>query len=144
MRQVGNYPLWIGTTSDVRDIKGVLAAGIHAVVDLAMEEPPAHLPRELIYLRFPLVDGEGNGPKLLRAMLASVVTLVRERIPTLIGCRAGLSRSPAVAAVAFGTVYRLSPHDVLKMIPGPGDLSPVLLRELEAFAGAETSPLSET
>jgi hypothetical protein len=42
MRQVGNYPLWVGTARDARDIKGVLDAGIEAVVDLAVEEAPVH------------------------------------------------------------------------------------------------------
>jgi hypothetical protein len=46
----------------------------------------------------------------------------------------GMSRSPAVAAVAFAAVYGLAPAEVLKTLPGPGDVSPVLLRDLEAFA----------
>jgi protein-tyrosine phosphatase len=107
---------------------------VRAVVDLAVEEPPVSPTRELIYLRFPLTDNEGNDPKLLRAMLSAVTALVRDRVPTLVACGMGMSRAPAVAAVAFATVYGLTPADVLTTYHGPGDVSPVLLRDLEAFA----------
>src|SRR5436305_11155587 len=128
MRQVGDYPLWIGTARDARDVKAVHATGIRAVVDLAAEEPPAALTRDLVYLRFPLVDGDGNEPKVVRATLAAVVALLRERVPTLVACGMGMSRSPAVAAVAFAAAYGLKADDVLKTLPG--DVSPTLLREL--------------
>ena len=134
MRQVGDYPLWIGNARDARDVKAVLAAGVRAVVDLAVEEPPVAPTRELIYLRFPLTDNEGNDPKLLRAMLTAVTALVRERVPTLVACGMGMSRSPAVAAVAYAAVYGKTAAEVLTTLNGPGDVSPVLLRDLEAFA----------
>lgn len=133
MRQVGNYPLWVGTARDARDIKGVLDAGIQAVVDLAAEEPPVAPTRDLVYVRYPLVDGNGNEPKLLRATLGGVVALIRQRIPTLIACGMGMSRAPAVAAVALGTVYRVPPADVLTTL-GHADVHPVLLRDLQLFA----------
>ena len=36
MRRIEGFPLWIGTARDARDIKGVLNAGIEAIVDLAI------------------------------------------------------------------------------------------------------------
>jgi len=138
MRQVGDYPLWVGNARDARDVKGVLAAGVRAVVDLAVEEPPVAPTRELVYLRFPLVDGDGNDPKLLRAMLQAVTALVRERVPTLVACGMGMSRSPAVAAVAFATVYGLDPADVLTTVQGRRDVSPSLLQELRSLAEGTT------
>lgn len=132
MRQVGNHPLWIGTAGDARDIKGVLDAGIHAIVDLAAEEHPVQPNRDLVYLRFPIVDGGGNDPKRLRSLMAAVTALIRERVPTLIACRMGMSRSPTVAAVAFGSVYGKTPAEVMKLMAGPSDVSPLLLRELES------------
>ena len=133
MRRVGDYPLWIGTARDARDIRGVLAAGIRAVVDLAVEEPPAAPTRELVYLRFPLVDGLGNEPKVVRVMLRAVTALVRERVPTLVACGMGMSRSPAVAAVAYAAAHGLDPADVLTTVVGSGDVSPALLKELQSF-----------
>ena len=94
MRQVGEYPLWIGTARDARDIRAVLDADIEAVVDLAMEEPPVALTRELVYLRFPLLDGEGNPVWLLRSAVVAVSQLIAARVPTLVACSAGMSRSP--------------------------------------------------
>jgi len=102
MRRVGEYPLWIGTARDARDLRAVLDAGIEAIVDLAMDEPPiAQLTRELVYLRFPLLDGEGNPPWLLRLAVDSVERLIRERTQTLVACSAGMSRSPAITAMAL-------------------------------------------
>lgn len=131
MRRVGNYPLWVGNARDARDIQGVLAVGTEAIVDVAAEEPPVRPTRELVYLRFPLIDGDGNETKLLRSMLAAVTGLLRERVPTLVACSMGMSRGPTVAAVAFAAAYGLTPAEALKMIPGPADVSPTLLRELQ-------------
>jgi hypothetical protein len=133
MRQVGNYPLWIGTARDARDVRTVLSEGIHAIVDLAGEELPVQTSRDLIYLRFPIVDGDGNDQKALRSLMAAVTALIRERVPTLVACRLGISRSPTVAAVAFGSVYGIAVPEVMKLMTGPHDVSPVLLRELEAI-----------
>jgi protein-tyrosine phosphatase len=132
MRQVGNYPLWIGTSRDARDMQFLLSQGIHAIVDLAAEEWPVQPSRELVYLRFPIVDGGGNEPKLLRSLMAATTALIRERVPTLIACRMGMSRSPTVAAVAYGSVYGMSPAEAMKLMAGPSDVSTMLLRELES------------
>ena len=104
MRPVLGYLLWIGTARDARDVRRVLDAGIEAVVDLAVEEPPAALTRELAYLRLPLTDGGGTPPWLLTAAGTALAALVRQRVPTLVGCGAGLSRSPAVVALALSIV----------------------------------------
>lgn len=67
MREVIVNRLWIGNALDARDVSGVLRLGIEAVVDLAIEEPPIQYPRDLVYCRFPLVDGAENSPSVLRA-----------------------------------------------------------------------------
>ncbi|MEO6811536.1 MAG: protein phosphatase, partial [Isosphaeraceae bacterium] len=104
MRQIPDYALWLGHVGDVRDLNGVYAAGILALVDLAVEEPPAFLTRELVYCRFPLLDGSGNPGWLLRAAIETVACLLRCNTPTLIYCGAGMSRSPAIAGAAVGLV----------------------------------------
>ena len=40
MRQIAGLPLWLGHVGDARDLRAVLSAGILAVVDLAVNEPP--------------------------------------------------------------------------------------------------------
>jgi hypothetical protein len=86
MRRVPGYSLWLGHAGDARDLRGLLAAGIVAVVDLAAQEAPAPATRELVYGRFPIVDGPGNPPWLLRAAVEMVAGLVRDEVPTLVGC----------------------------------------------------------
>ncbi|MEZ6116845.1 MAG: hypothetical protein R3C28_09770 [Pirellulaceae bacterium] len=62
--------------------------GITAVVDVAFEEPPAQLPRQLLYLRFPLNDGGGNDPAVLRFAVQSLVDLLHSETRTMVACSA--------------------------------------------------------
>lgn len=101
MHQVAGYELWLGHVGEAREISQLYALGIEAVVDLALNEPPSSLPREIAYCRFPLGDGAGNAPWLLRSAVETVATLLREGVPTLVFCGAGLSRTPAIAAAAI-------------------------------------------
>lgn len=132
MRRVPPYPLWLGHVGDVRDILGLSTAGIVAVVDLASNEPPASVPREMVYCRFPLLDGGGNPPWLLRAAVETVASLLRAGVPTLVFCSAGMSRSPAVAAGAISAVSGRPPDLCLTEIAqsGPADVLPALWREI--------------
>ena len=50
------YNLCLGSARDGRDNRAILDSGIQAVVDLAREEPPTVLVRELAYCRLPLAD----------------------------------------------------------------------------------------
>ena len=60
MREVIPTKLWIGNALDARDIRSVLDCGIAVIIDLAIEEPPVQFPRDIVYCRFPLIDGAGN------------------------------------------------------------------------------------
>jgi protein-tyrosine phosphatase len=134
VRQIPGYPLWIGHVGDLRDLRGVLDAGILAVVELAANEAPASVPRDLVHLRFPLLDGVGNPPWSLRIAVETTAALVRAEVPTLVACGAGSSRSPAVAAAALARV-RGCPLEVgLQIVAqdGPADLSPGLWAEIRA------------
>ncbi len=133
MNQILPHPLWIGRAGDGRDNRRLLDNGIRAVVQLAVEEPPLQLPRELVYLRFPLHDGPGNPEGLLELAVGAVVALLRQRMRTLACCGAGMSRSPAVAAVAVGLVTGEAADEVLKRFlkSRPGDVSPGLWGQLK-------------
>ena len=104
------------------------------MVQVAAEEPPLAPPRGLISLRFPLVDGSGNPPAILMLAVGAVAGLIRLRVPTLVCCGMGLSRSPAVVAAALAIVRREPPDDVLRWISErrPVDVSPAFWREVRA------------
>jgi hypothetical protein len=128
MRQILPYSLWLGHAGDGRDFKSVLDAGINAVVQLAAEESPLQLPRDLIFCRFPLLDGPGNDPKFLYLATTTVANLLEKRVSVLVCCGGGMSRSPAIAAVALAMVYQENPNDCLKRVAEhhPADVVPGL------------------
>ena len=76
MNQIKGYQLWIGHAGDGRDSRGIIERDIQAVVQLAIDEPVIHTPREIIYCRYPLLDGEGNSPRLLRLAIDAVAALI--------------------------------------------------------------------
>jgi hypothetical protein len=134
MRKVDGFPLWIGTARDARDIKGVLDAGIEAVVDLAIMSEPVAPTRELVYLRFPLLDGEGNPLWLIALAAHSVANLLWYGVPTLVACDGGMSRSLAVSALAVCSVSPpVSLDEVLRQLAstGPADVHPALWADVK-------------
>ncbi len=133
MRRVENYPLWLGHVGDVSDPAGIFAQEILAVIDLALNEAPGTLNRELIYARIPIADSSGNPPWLLRAAIETVAAFVRARTPTLVFCSAGMSRSPCIAAAGLALVTGCSAGDALQLVirSGPVDISPGLRSEVE-------------
>lgn len=62
------------------------------------------LTRDIVYCRFPIVDGAGTRVQLLVTAIETVTRLIRLQVPTLVGCGAGMSRSPAIVAAALGIV----------------------------------------
>src|ERR1700733_13837316 len=114
MRQAIPQILWIGNAREARDISSVLAQDIVAVIDLAIEEPPIVFPRDIVYCRFPLLDGAGNPPGLIKAAVETATTLVRNSTPTLVTCGGGMSRSPAIVAEALARVKRADRRKMLE------------------------------
>lgn len=135
MRKIPERSLWLGHAGDTRDSHLILSEGIEAVVELADSEPLATLPRELVRLRFPLSDDGNNPPWLLRFAAESVAALIRARVPTLVCCSAGMSRSLTIVAAALGLAERRSLADALNLIAvhGPADISPGLLRQVAQY-----------
>src|SRR5262245_24690640 len=135
MREIIPNVLRIGTARDCRDPAGIMSRGITAVVDLAMEETPAYLPREIIYCRFPLIDGEGNSITILRAAIMTVRYFIESKTATLISCSGGMSRSPAIAAAAISRIEQVSPDEALLRIAasGPHDVSTVLWTQVKSI-----------
>jgi protein-tyrosine phosphatase len=139
MRRIADSLLWVGHAGDARDLRGVLSAGIQAVVDLAESEQPLSVTRELVYLRFPLADGAGNPPWLLRLTVDAVVGLLRSAVPTLVSCGAGMSRTPCIAGAALAIVRGCTLSEGLAAVTAssPADVSPGLWLEVQADLAGE-------
>ena len=118
MQEIHPGLLWIGHALDLRNPKALFDVGISAVVDVAYEEPPAQLPRQLIYCRFPINDGGGNEPAVLRQTVQTIVDLLSAGMPTMVACSAGMSRSPVFAAAGLAIHLGQSPDDVVSRIGG--------------------------
>jgi hypothetical protein len=124
----------------------MLNCGIRVLVQLGIEEPPVQPPRELVYLRFPLLDGPGNDPDLLGLAIHLVAALIQQRIPTIVCCGAGMSRSPAVAAAALSVALDSPFGECLrKVLEGrPADVSPGLLADVRAALETATDRRQES
>lgn len=139
MRRIIPYSLWLGNARDGRDFRSSLDCGIQALMQLAAEEPALQPPRDLIYCRFPLVDGQGNDLKLLRLAVMTLANFLEQRIPLLVFCGMGLSRSPSVAAIALAQVEQEDPEECLRRITdhSPADVAPGFWNELKQVFEAD-------
>lgn len=129
-----NDLLWIGNALEARDPQTVFTRGIEAVVDLALEEPPAATPREVIYLRFPLRDDASNTLALVRIAVESTSKLIQGDRRTLLCCGAGVSRSPSIAAAALAGLLRFDLDATLRMVSEQApstDISPAFWRQVK-------------
>ena len=113
---------------DARDLRLLYEHRIAAVVDLAVNEPPAQFAREMMYFRIPINDGGGNSNAVIETAIRCVVVLIETRFRTLVACSAGMSRSPAIAAAALAIATRTSAEQCLAAIVAnaPHDVSPIL------------------
>lgn len=134
MRRIPSKSLWLGHAGDLHDSRAVAEASIEAVLELADSEPLASFPRELIRCRFPLADGGGNPPWLLRLAAETVASLLKEGVSVLICCSGGMSRSLCVAAGGLALAEQVSLEEALAIVAanGPADVSPGLLAEVRA------------
>jgi hypothetical protein len=128
IREIHPDRLFIGNAIDARDLRTLYDNRIAAVVDLAVNEVPAQLARDMIYGRIPINDGDGNPIAILDTAVRCVVMLMKNDIRSLVACSAGMSRSPAVAAAAIAILTGRSADDCLTAIAtnAPHDVSPVL------------------
>ncbi len=119
---------------DARDLRLLYDNQIRAVVDLAVNEVPAQLAREMIYCRFPIVDGDGNPDTTIEMAIRTVSMLAQNKIRAMIACSAGMSRSPSIAAAALAMITDQTPDECLQSIVaiGPHDVSPILWNRVKS------------
>ena len=128
IREVYSDLLFLSDAITARDLKLLYDRQIAAVVDLAANERPASLGRDIIYCRFPLHDDGSNHDDLLSSAIDCLHLLLRRRFRTLVTCSAGMSRSPLVAAAALSLLTADPLPDCLRLatIGAPHDVSPAL------------------
>jgi len=137
MREIIPGRLWLGNAGDGRDPARLLEAGITAVVNVAVEEPSPSLPRTMTFCHFPIMDGAQECEGVLAAAIQTLVSLLRNHVPVLVHCGAGMSRSPAVVAAAMAIVEGGSLDDRLRQIVAgqPHDVSPQLWETVHRICG---------
>ena len=129
--------LWIAPAADVNSLRAFLNENGRAVIELAAEEPPATIPRDLIVVRFPLLDGPGNDAVTLELAMTTLRSLMQREIPTLVTCSAGMSRSPCIVAAGLALAENRAFDECLSEVTsiGPVDISPGLLQDvMDAFS----------
>lgn len=134
MREIIPSTLWLGNAQDARDIRRVLAAEIRVVIDLAIDEPVIQFPRDIVYCRFPLLDGEGNSPAIFQSAIETTTNFVRAGHRTLVACSGGMSRSPAIASAVLARTSPSSLSEAVQKVAATGacDISPGLWNEIAA------------
>ena len=108
--------LWIGNALDIRQPSDLFDLCIEVIVDVAMEESPRQIPRQIVYHRFPLVDAGENDANVLTQCFKCVLGLLRQQQKTCIACSAGMSRSPTIAALALAVYLDEEPEAVVSKI----------------------------
>jgi hypothetical protein len=116
MNEITPYCVWVGHAADGHAFEALFERGIQAIVQVAAEEAPIPVPRDMIFCRFPLEDGSGNDVDLLSLAITSVAHLVSRGVATLVCCGGGMSRSPAVVAAALSIIERRDPGSALKFV----------------------------
>jgi protein-tyrosine phosphatase len=135
MRAIIPDVLWIGHAGDARDLKKIMEVGIELLIDLAIEEPPVIMPRDVAYCRFPIHDGDGNSPEMLISAIDTAARFVRSNRRTLVACSVGMSRSPAIAAAVISRLNKIPLDEAIQLVAktGPCDISPRLWSEVCKF-----------
>lgn len=128
MRAVFGDLLLIGNAIEARDIRLLYDNEVRAVLDLAANEKPASLGRDHIYVRIPILDGDGNSDRDIELAIITLVHLMETETKTLVACSAGMSRSPCIAAASTALASNGTIDECMHKIvsSGPNDVSPIL------------------
>ncbi len=116
MLNIPNSDIWLGNTSDLRDIRSVLKHGVTAIIDLAIEDPLPTIPRATTYCRFMITDDGENNPANIHAAILAASAFVSGGHVAAICCSAGLSRSPSIAAATMSYISGDSPTATLELV----------------------------
>ncbi len=129
--------VFVGNAMEARDVRLLYENQIAAVLDLAANEVPASLGRDHIYVRVPILDGDGNADHAPELAIVTLVHLIQSRVKTLVACSAGMSRSPSISAAAIALATQSSLEECIASVTsrGPSDLSPTLWNHVRKVHG---------
>jgi len=97
--------IWLGNSHDSRDLGGLKAAGIKAVLNMAWDLDCAFGHHQgLTVAKCGLADGPGNELAAYYAGVSMLSALVKSSAPVLVHCHMGRSRS-AVTVMMFLNVH---------------------------------------
>ena len=136
MREIIPGILWIGNRNDIHNLSSLYEQNIQAILDLAIEEPPLNLNRDLVNCRFPIIDGEGNTQGFLETVIQTTVSLIRNQVPLIVICSAGMSRSPVIVAASLSMIKDQPPDEILEELveDHPNDVSIPLWNDVKNLA----------
>jgi protein-tyrosine phosphatase len=92
--------LWLGNIEASKDTELLKKEGITTVINTSTGGL-IHSNDGINRIWHPLLDGPGNNQKQMDDAINDVVTLIKNKVPTLVHCRAGVSRSATVLCAAF-------------------------------------------
>ena len=135
MRKLPTYRIWLGNALDAANLRGVLDLGVELIVDLAANEIPPKIMRDLTYCRIPLHDSLGNSEWQLRLAIDTVRLAIAKNVPTLVCCSAGMSRTPVIAAAAIALQTQQDfRHTLEDLVAGvPHDVSAAFVTDILAL-----------
>ncbi len=74
----------------------------------------------MIYCRFPLLDGEGNSPVLMKSAIDLIVSFVQAQTSTLVAYSGGMSRSPLIVSAVLTTVDGIELDEAIRRMTTTG------------------------
>ncbi len=145
IRDVYNGLLYVGDAISARDLRLIYDHRFAAVLDLAANESPVVLGRDIIYCRFPLSDDDSNSDAMISAAIVCLRSLIARNYRTLVACSAGMSRSPMIAAAAISLRTGESLADSLAQLAAgaPHDVSPTLFSSVQRVHATLVERLSD-
>jgi hypothetical protein len=92
------FQLFLGNVFDATCLaKGMNSNGIQAVLDVSTEEAYPQHP-DIIYMKVPFSDGKEIPENTFAKCMAFLLFCLDKKMPTLVHCAAGISRSPSIVS----------------------------------------------
>lgn len=108
--------LYVGTIDDASTAELLEAAGIETIVSLTHSDLPTGMPDAVAVHNCPMVDGPRNDRTRFETAVTNVTEALTQEETVLVHCSRGVSRSPAVAAVAVALQEEVGIEDAFELV----------------------------